>query len=815
MARGLGINLPIVSKFVDTGVKEAKGAFGGLGKSLGKLGGIIATAFSVTAITNFAKESIAAAEGVAVANQRIDQIAKSMGIFGAQTQEVSDRLKEYAEANELTVGVDAEVIKATQAKLLAFKGLASTADEAGGAFDRTTKAALDLAAAGFGSAEANAAKLGRALEDPIKGMSALARSGVVFTDAEKEKIKTLVKSGDTLAAQNLILQALETRFGGTAAATATASERIKLAFDNVRESVGAQLLPVFNTFQEALLPLIEYILPVFTGFLEEKIVPFAQRAADAFKNFTSEIKQNGFSIGELFSSIIEGIVGFIEGGGLERIFEQIAETRQAFFQAFTKALPGLLQALVEFLPHLIGFFVQLVPLLLREIAAIVKELAKALVALLPVIIEVLLDALPDLLDAAIEFFMALVDALDEILPDLIDALIDLIPKIVDTLLAAMPKLIVAGFELFMGLVEGLIEATPKIIQGVVNLIPKIVDSLMENMPKILDAGFQIVKGLAQGIIENAPKILADAAKNMGNTLINGVKDLLGIRSPSKVFYGFGMAVGQGFIDGMRVMFNGVAATAEQLAALAADPTADTLAKLGISNIYTMQAPGAMSVQTVRGQMFDVAQATYDLNAIYDYMDARTLEQMEEVQRFLFGGTFQQALDSLFGQTSLENAFTGEIRSIAGTAEGIKSVIENMTDAFYYNVLEPLNVDTVVESFDNLRRAVEEGGMVPTALRVSGGGSGGGGGGDVSMALATGGLVTQPVRALVGEAGPEVVMPLDRFESLYGLDKKAAVAPTYNITVNAGMGADGTQLGRTIVDEILKFERSSGRVFARA
>ena len=80
-------------------------------------------------------------------------------------------------------------------------------------------------------------------------------------------------------------------------------------------------------------------------------------------------------------------------------------------------------------------------------------------------------------------------------------------------------------------------------------------------------------------------------------------------------------------------------------------------------------------------------------------------------------------------------------------------------------------------------------------------------------LAEGGIVMpQPggVLANLAEAGrPEAVIPLDRLGSMGDTNV------TYNVTVNAGMGADGTQLGRVIVDEILKFERSSGRVFARA
>jgi hypothetical protein len=73
-----------------------------------------------------------------------------------------------------------------------------------------------------------------------------------------------------------------------------------------------------------------------------------------------------------------------------------------------------------------------------------------------------------------------------------------------------------------------------------------------------------------------------------------------------------------------------------------------------------------------------------------------------------------------------------------------------------------------------------------------------------VALAEGGLVTRPVSALIGEAGPEAVIPLDKMGSM---------GNTYNITVNAGMGTNGPELGEQIVRAIKKYERVSGPVFA--
>jgi hypothetical protein len=73
-------------------------------------------------------------------------------------------------------------------------------------------------------------------------------------------------------------------------------------------------------------------------------------------------------------------------------------------------------------------------------------------------------------------------------------------------------------------------------------------------------------------------------------------------------------------------------------------------------------------------------------------------------------------------------------------------------------------------------------------------------------FADGGIVSKPMMGLVGEAGPEAIIPLN---------KATNMGNTYNVTVNAGLGTDGAAVGRQIVDAIKRFERTSGPVFASA
>jgi phage-related protein len=196
------------------------------------------------AFIGIAGGAIMAAKGLEeaeIASAKLNNVLTSMGF-----EDSVKRVDAYAESLQNLTAVDADVIKATQTKLATFANLTKTVNTAGGAFDRATVAALDLAAAGFGSAETNAVQLGKALEDPIKGITALARSGVTFTAQEKEKIKVLVESGELLEAQNMVLGAIEKQVGGTAAASASSFDKIKLALDGVADAIGTGILPLIE-----------------------------------------------------------------------------------------------------------------------------------------------------------------------------------------------------------------------------------------------------------------------------------------------------------------------------------------------------------------------------------------------------------------------------------------------------------------------------------------------------------------------------------------------------------------------------------------
>jgi hypothetical protein len=231
--------------------KTTKGAgkdvesLGERAKNFGKKAAVAFAAVGTAAIA-VGRNLFQAFEEVSTANKRVEQIIVSMGNFEGQIGEVSKRLIDVAESTAVLTGVDRNLIKESQALLLTFDSVNKTAGTVGGVFDRATAAAVDLAAAGFGSVTGNATQLGKALEDPIKGLASLTRVGVTFTEEQRALIAALVESNQTLEAQDIILQAIERQVGGVAEATATGSARIAQSFGLLRERIATQLAPAFE-----------------------------------------------------------------------------------------------------------------------------------------------------------------------------------------------------------------------------------------------------------------------------------------------------------------------------------------------------------------------------------------------------------------------------------------------------------------------------------------------------------------------------------------------------------------------------------------
>lgn len=148
-------------------------------------------------------------------------------------------------------GVDDETIQAGENVLLTFRNIQNQAGRTNDVFDQATKATLDLSVAMGEDMHSAAIQVGKALNDPVKGLTALKRVGVQFTDAQTKLIKKLVATGNIAEAQKLILGELNQEFGGSAkAAGQTLSGQLGILrehFADVAASVVQSLMPALES----------------------------------------------------------------------------------------------------------------------------------------------------------------------------------------------------------------------------------------------------------------------------------------------------------------------------------------------------------------------------------------------------------------------------------------------------------------------------------------------------------------------------------------------------------------------------------------
>lgn len=218
------------------------------------IGSTVAFGFATDAIVNWGSTIISAAEE---SQQVTKQTTATINSMGAASWTTADAIAELANQISLKTGLDDEMIQSGENVLLTFGQVRDAVGEGNDIFTRATKVATDMSVAMGQDLQSSIVQVGKALNDPVAGLGSLSRVGVQFTDQQKDMIGMMVAAGDTMGAQKLILGELERQFSGSAEAQATASSKLKTAWDNVLEQLGTYLLPAFDkvaTWLAATLP---------------------------------------------------------------------------------------------------------------------------------------------------------------------------------------------------------------------------------------------------------------------------------------------------------------------------------------------------------------------------------------------------------------------------------------------------------------------------------------------------------------------------------------------------------------------------------
>ena len=252
-------------KNASAAIAAVDGPLGGIASRVTALNTLLGTGSA--AVTAFAVAAVAASAALAQGVFELDKLnvslAKSEALIKATGNAAgftAEQLQNQAQALALTTLASTEQIQKAQGILQTFDKVSRET------FTTAISLAQDLATVYGGDAASQATQLGKALQDPIKGITALNRVGVTFSDTQKEQIENFVKGGQTAEAQGVILANLASQVGG--AGGAVASGTLAGAFDTTGQvytefiaklanSTGTYtgLISLVNTFNQGLLSL--------------------------------------------------------------------------------------------------------------------------------------------------------------------------------------------------------------------------------------------------------------------------------------------------------------------------------------------------------------------------------------------------------------------------------------------------------------------------------------------------------------------------------------------------------------------------------
>jgi phage-related protein len=231
----------------------------------------------------------------------------------------------------------------------------------------------------------------------------------------------------------------------------------------------------------------------------------------------------------------------------------------SLIQALVTILPTLISTVLGLLPVLVTTILTMLPQLLSAgvdlflmlVQAVLEVLPKILTVLigtvLPNLLTTILGMIPQLVTTAIELFLSLVTGILKALPQIIAALIDVLPVLISTLVGMIPQLVVAAVQVFLALVTGIGQALPEILSALASLGGDIIAEL--GNIDLIDVGRQLMEGLKSGISEAASG-LVDAVLEPVQDAVAGVKDFLGIHSPSRLFAEIGTNTMLGLTGGI-------------------------------------------------------------------------------------------------------------------------------------------------------------------------------------------------------------------------------------------------------------------------
>ena len=300
------------------------------------------------------------------------------------------------------------------------------------------------------------------------------------------------------------------------------------------------------------------------GVMGSDAVKAAAAYQDSLQNMQyafSGLKNN--ISGELLPTltlIMDGVTKMLTGGGDEvaaavgdlvvSLSGQLTAQAPRMMPVALTFIAALVTGLLSALPDLTGTSVELVGALLPGIAEQLPGIMTAAMSALLGIVDKITspESITLLIQAAMQLMLALARGLIAAIPQLIDAVPGIITNLVESFYAMLPEIIGVGIEIVIALASGLVSNAGHIIAAVPRLVETIVRGFLAAVKSYWNIGKSIVDGIRQGIVEQWQRLKSDVS-GLFTGLVDWIKKLLKINSPSRVFADIGQNMAAGIGDG--------------------------------------------------------------------------------------------------------------------------------------------------------------------------------------------------------------------------------------------------------------------------
>lgn len=564
---------------------DTSGYENGLDNASGKASGFadkLKSGLATAAKVGAAALTVAATGMAALTKASIDQYAEYEQLVGGVDtlfKTASDKVQEYAANAYKTAGMSANEYMDTVTSFSASL-LQSLGGDTEKAAQKADQAITDMAD--------NANKMGTGMEMIQNAYQGFAKQNYTMLDnlklgygGTKEEMERLLADAEKLSGQKFdissysdivdAIHVVQTEMGITGT---TAKE----AASTIQGSVSAAKSAWSNLITG---------IAADNADLDTLIGNFVSSVETAAGNIIPRVSVMLGGISQLVTSASTTIIPMVITtitDNLPALLQAAVALVGALGQGIIDSLPAITQAAIDILFFLANGLIENLPTLIDGIVQVTLTIVQMLTS--P-------DFLTQLIETAILLIMTLAQGLIDAIPQLIAA----VPMIIGNLLAAiiveLPNIIQMGIDLLFALIDGIIKCIPELVAAVPTLIIAFVNGIVNNLDKIILAAPQIIVSLITGIIGAIPELIAavprviaaiaDTIKNYDwggigrnivqglkdgiagmwdnikdwfnekvNSLVGGVKRILGIHSPSKVFAGIGgfMAegLGEGFSD---------------------------------------------------------------------------------------------------------------------------------------------------------------------------------------------------------------------------------------------------------------------------